>query len=141
MTFLTAVDTPTAVLTNLDTKWVTTTDADAIAKPTFKEGFLGEIHTDGNTVLVGWSQLPMFTAGLGNQHDKIDNLFEVVIISDHNVDATARTNLLKLLSQVRRHSNRSITSGEWHLDLAIPNKKGHEQFFICSLRQTLYVGD
>ena len=141
MTFLSEVDTPTQVITNLDTNWVTAADPDAIAKPKFAEGFLGEIHTDGNTVLVGWSQLPFLTMDLGTKNDKLDNLFEVVVISDHNVEATARTNLMKLLSQVRRHSNRAITSGEWHLDIAIPNKKGHEQFFICSLRQTLYVGD
>jgi len=139
MTLLTEVKTPADVITNLDTNWVTITEPDAIAKPKFKEGFLGEIATDGNTILIGWSQLPLLSVDEGSQNDKLDNLFEVVIISDHNVEATARSNLMKLLSQVRRHSNRQITNGEWHLDLAIPNKKGHEEFFICSLRQTLFI--
>ncbi len=142
MTLLTELDEPQDIITLLNAQWVTTVVADAIAKPTFKEGFVGEIQTDGNTILIGWSQLNLEGPDLGSQNDKVNNLFEVVIFSDHNSDTTAKTNLLKLLSQVRRHINRQITNGEWHLDLVIPHKHGHEQIFICSVRQTLFfMGD
>lgn len=133
---------PSDIKTRLTSEWATTVDADAIALPSIEEGFLGEIHHDGNTILIGWGQVGLESADLGVANDQMNNLFEVVIISDHNVEATAKTNLIKMLSQVRRHINRTITNGEWHLDIAIPNKNGHEQLFICSLRQTLYyVGD
>ena len=139
MTFLSEVAVPQDVIDRLNSEWAIITDPDAIAKPKFVEGFLGEIHHDGNTILVGWAQLPILSVDEGSQNDKLDNLFEVVVISDHNVEATAKTNLMKLFSQTRRHLNRQISNGEWHLDLAVPNKKGHEQLFICSLRQTLFI--
>ena len=142
MTLLTELDEPQNIITLLNAQWVTTVAADAIAKPNLKEGFVGDIHTDGNTILIGWSQFNLESADLGTQNDRVNNLFEIAIFSDHNTETTAKLNLLKLLSQVRRHINRTITNGEWHLDLAIPAKHGHEQILICSVRQTLYyVGD
>jgi len=138
MTLLTELDEPQDIITLLNTNWET----GVIAKPSFVEGFVGEIHTDGNTVLIGWSQINLENADLGTKNDKVNNLFELALFSDHNTVATAKTNLIKLLSQVRKHINRTITNGEWHLDLVIPAKHGHEQIFICSVRQTLYyVGD
>ncbi|GAG66922.1 unnamed protein product [marine sediment metagenome] len=131
--------------TNLFATLTNFTDFDAavagvILKPTFKEGFIGDVQTDGNTILIGWSQIALESTDLGVVNDKIDNLFEIIIFSDHNVETTAKANLVKLFSQVRKHINRAITNGEWHLDLAIPSKYGHEQIFICSVRQTLWIG-
>ena len=137
MTLITELAVPQDVITQLNTNW----EVGVIAKPTFKEGFVGDIQTDGNTVLVGWSQIPFGEGDLGVVNDRINNLFEVVIFSDHNVEATAKANLIKLLSQVRKHTNRGITNGYWHLDLAIPSKHGHEQIFICSIRQSIVVGN
>ena len=134
MTLITELDEPQDVITRLNTQWETA----VIAKPTFKEGFVGEIQTDGNTVLIGWSQISLKDADLSNSTDRLDNLFELAIFSDNNTETTAKANLVKLLSQVRKHLNRAITSGKWHLDLVIPAKHGHEQIFICSARQTLY---
>ena len=138
MTLITELDEPQDIITILDTNW----EVGVIAKPTFKEGFVGEIQTDGNTVLIGWSQINLESADLSSKNDAVNNLFEIGIFSDHNIETTAKANLIKLLSQVRKHINRTITNGEWHLDLAIPAKHGHEQILICSVRQTLcYVGE
>ena len=137
MTLITELDEPQDIITLLNAQW----EVGVIAKPTFKEGFIGEIQTDGNTVLIGWSQIGLESADLSVVNDQIDNLFEVIIFSDHNVETTAKANLIKLLSQVRKHINRGITNGMWHLDLAIPSKHGHDQILICSVRQTLIIGD
>lgn len=137
MTLITELDEPQDIITLLNAQWET----GVIAKPTFKEGFVGDIQTDGNTVLIGWSQINLGEADIGLVNDTINNLFEVVIFSDHNVVATAKVNLIKLFSQVRKHINRGITNGYWHLDLAIPHKQGHEQIFICSVRQHITIGE
>jgi len=137
MTLITELDEPQDIITLLNANWET----GVIAKPTFKEGFVGNIQTDGNTILVGWSQINLNESDLGLVNDEINNLFEVVIFSDHNVEATAKANLIKLLSQVRKHINRGITNGFWHVDLAIPHKHGHEQILICSVRQHFVVGE
>jgi hypothetical protein len=137
MTLITELAEPQNVITRLDTQW----EIGVIAKPTFEEGFIGEITTDGNTVVVGWDQIAFTEADLSNSKDRLENFFEVAIFSDHKTDATAKTNLIKILSQVRKHINRAITSGKWHFDVAIPAKHGHEQIFICSIRQILYYVD
>lgn len=137
MTLITELDEPQDIITRLNAQW----EVGVIAKPTFKEGFIGEIQTDGNTVLIGWSQIGLVSEDHSLVNDKITNLFEVIIFSDHNTETTAKANLIKLLSQVRKHINRGITNGYWHLDLAIPSKHGHEQIFICSVSQTLLIGD
>jgi len=129
------------VITHLTTNWVTETVADAIALPTIREGFLGYAKTDGNTILVGWDQMSLEYTDLSVVNDKLDNIFEIVIFAEHRTEATAKSDLLKMVSQVRRHENRAITNGEWHLDTIIPSKFNNNQIFICTLRQTLYVGD
>ena len=138
MTLISELSDPSDVLTLLNSGW----NASIIAKPTMKEGFFGDLQTDGNTILVGWNQLSFDSTDLGIQNDEVDNFFEIVIFSDHKVEATAKTNLIKLLSETRRIVNRTITNGQWHLDSVLPHKRGHEQLMICTLREHFhYLGD
>ena len=138
MTLISELDEPQDIITLLDTNWET----GVIAKPTFKEGYVGHLQTDGNTILIGWGEINLAPADLSTQRDQIDNLFEISILSTHVTETTAKANLIKLFSQVRKHINRTITNGEWHVDTAIPAKFGNNQIFVCSVRQTFYyVGD
>jgi len=129
MTFLTAILDPDDIESALNTGW----NAGVIAKPDFKQTYIGERANDPNEILINWGSIDLDAIDVGYTIDSVRNTIEIWAVALNKTDG------LKMVSETRRIINAMTpTQGKIHITNIVPATiAGNNSSFLCIATQEI----